>query len=140
MPRSKRPLGASGGEAATDETKHTMKIEIEILKAAERHLIKNYSQSIEDVIVCEFSSEDSTPTLHLYFWRGADVASVEGTFNHLVLACEGDSHTGPVRCYQARAVPTPDGVGFVERIENGGFFKVRFPDGDEGSYAQEECQ
>ncbi len=56
-----------------------------------------------------------------------------------MVVLKGDSHTGPVRSYQVRHVSTPDGVGFVERIENG-FLKVRFADGGLGSYAQKECK
>jgi hypothetical protein len=31
------------------------------------------SEIIENAVLCEFSAEDSTPTLHLTLWRGRDL-------------------------------------------------------------------
>ena len=42
------------------------------------------------VAVCEFSSEDNTPTLHIDLWRGLDLCDLPEQVASLELASEGN--------------------------------------------------
>ena len=42
------------------------------------------------VAVCEFSAEDSTPTLHIDLWRGYDISDLPEAVADLSVAAEGD--------------------------------------------------
>ena len=41
------------------------------------------------VAVCEYSSEDNTPTLHIDLWRGHDLSDLPEAVASLAVACEG---------------------------------------------------
>lgn len=41
------------------------------------------------VAVCEYSSEDNTPTLHVDLWRGYDLSDLPEAVASLEVACEG---------------------------------------------------
>jgi hypothetical protein len=41
------------------------------------------------VAVCEYSAEDSTPTLHIDLWRGHDLSDLAEAVASLVVASEG---------------------------------------------------
>ena len=41
------------------------------------------------VAVCEYSAEDSTPTLHIDLWRGYDLSDLPQAVADLVVATEG---------------------------------------------------
>lgn len=43
----------------------------------------------EHVVVCEFSAEDDTPTLHVYLWRGLDISDLPSQIASLRIASEG---------------------------------------------------
>lgn len=49
------------------------------------------------VAVCEYSCEDSTPTLHIDLWRGYDMCDLSQEVNALEIASEGFWDGG--RCY-----------------------------------------
>jgi hypothetical protein len=49
------------------------------------------------VAVCEFSAEDSTPSLHIDLWRGHDLCDLPEAMASLVVAAEG--HWDGGRCY-----------------------------------------
>ncbi len=51
----------------------------------------------EHVVVCEFSSEDNTPTLHVFMWRGLDISDLPSQIASLAVASEG--HWGGGRTY-----------------------------------------
>jgi hypothetical protein len=105
----------------------------------EQTFLEQIHQSLKnevEVVSSEVSVVDDMPTLKVCFF--VKVRRIP-SLRPLMVVLKGDSHTGPVRSYQVRHVSTPDGVGFVERIENG-FLKVRFADGGLGSYAQKECK
>jgi hypothetical protein len=59
------------------------------------------SQIIENACICEFSAEDSTPTLHLYLWRGYDLHSLPNCLSTLKEAASGYWDGG--RCYSLQA-------------------------------------
>jgi hypothetical protein len=42
------------------------------------------------VAVCEFSSEDNTPTLHIDLWRGYDLHELPESVASLTVAIEGN--------------------------------------------------
>jgi hypothetical protein len=50
-------------------------------------LISN--QLAAHVEVCEFSSEDSTPTMHINLWRGLDLSDLPENVAALATVCEG---------------------------------------------------
>lgn len=58
------------------------------------------SQIIESAVVCEFSAEDSTPTLHLTLWRKHDLSDLPDT--GLEVVAEGFSDIGPVYSLQPK--------------------------------------
>jgi hypothetical protein len=57
------------------------------------------SEILESAILCEFSSEDSTPTLHLTLWRGRDLYELPLP-SSLEMASEGFSDIGRVYSLQ----------------------------------------
>ena len=57
------------------------------------------SEIIESAVLCEFSAEDSTPTLHLTLWRGHDLYELPLPSN-LNEASEGFSDIGRVYSLQ----------------------------------------
>jgi hypothetical protein len=59
------------------------------------------SQIIENACICEFSSEDSTPTLHLYLWRGYDLNDLPDCSFTLNEVASG--HWDGGRCYSLQA-------------------------------------
>jgi len=59
------------------------------------------SQIIENACICEFSAEDSTPTLHLYLWRGYDLSDLPDCLFTLNEVAEG--HWDGGRCYSLQA-------------------------------------
>jgi hypothetical protein len=56
------------------------------------------SQIIENACVCEFSAEDSTPTIHLTLWRGHNLSDIPDT--GLDIVAEGFSDIGRVYSLQ----------------------------------------
>jgi hypothetical protein len=54
------------------------------------------------VVVCEFSSEDATPTLHIDLWRGYDTCDLPGAVTSLELVAEGHWDGGRSLSYQMR--------------------------------------
>lgn len=57
------------------------------------------SQILESAVLCEFSAEDSTPTLHLTLWRGFDLHELPLP-NNLETVSEGFSDIGRVYSLQ----------------------------------------
>ena len=58
------------------------------------------SKIIENAALCEFSAEDSTPTLHLTLWRGNDLYDLSDT--GLEVVTEGHSDIGRVYSLQPK--------------------------------------
>jgi len=58
------------------------------------------SQIIENAVLCEFSAEDSTPTIHITLWRGHDLSDIPDT--KLEVVCEGFSDIGRVYSLQSK--------------------------------------
>jgi len=58
------------------------------------------SKIIENAYICEFSSEDNTPTIHLTLWRGNDLYDLPDT--GLEVVCEGFSNIGRTYSLQAK--------------------------------------
>ena len=56
------------------------------------------SQILESAVLCEFSSEDNTPTIHLTLWRGYDLSDIPDT--GLKEVSEGFSDIGRVYSLQ----------------------------------------
>ena len=57
-------------------------------------ILRNLSNTISaelaaHVAVCEFSSEDSTPTLHIDLWRGNDLCDLPSSVASLMVVAEG---------------------------------------------------
>ena len=57
------------------------------------------SEIIENAVFCEYSAEDSTPTLHLTLWRGHDLYELPLPSN-LETVSEGFSDIGRVYSLQ----------------------------------------
>lgn len=58
------------------------------------------SKIIESAVVCEFSAEDSTHTLHLSLWRGNDLCDLPDT--SLEIVAEGFNNIGRVYSLQPK--------------------------------------
>jgi hypothetical protein len=58
------------------------------------------SEIIENAVLCEFSAEDPTPTLHLTLWRGFDLSDLPDT--GLEVVTEGHSDIGRVYSLQPK--------------------------------------
>jgi hypothetical protein len=54
-----------------------------------------------DVVVCEYSAEDATPTLHVHLWRGKDLSDLPAELLKLSVVAEG--HWDGGRCYSLQA-------------------------------------
>ena len=55
---------------------------------------------IENACICEFSSEDITPTIHVTLWRGYDLSDILDT--GLEVVCEGFNDIGRTYSLQAK--------------------------------------
>jgi hypothetical protein len=53
-----------------------------------RDLIVNNS-AVAHIALCEFSAEDSTPTLHIDLWRGLDLSDLPDVVADLEIVAEG---------------------------------------------------
>lgn len=47
------------------------------------------SEIVSHVVVCEFNSEDSTPTLHVNLWRGYSINDLPANVAELEIVAEG---------------------------------------------------
>jgi hypothetical protein len=61
---------------------------------AQQEALKNVIHNIPaeltaHAVVCEFSAEDDTPTLHLDLWRGMDLHDLPEFTTRLTIAAEG---------------------------------------------------
>ena len=57
-------------------------------------------QILENACLCEFSAEDSTPTLHITLWRGYDLGDLPDT--GLEIVAEGFSDIGRTYSLQSK--------------------------------------
>lgn len=58
------------------------------------------SNLIDNAIVCEFTSYDDTPTLHVYLWRAFGLSDLPERIRNLKLAAEGIWDGGTVFSFQ----------------------------------------
>jgi len=58
------------------------------------------SQIIQNAVLCEFSAEDSTPTIHLTLWRKYHISDLPDT--GLEIAAEGFNDIGRTYCLQSK--------------------------------------
>jgi hypothetical protein len=47
-------------------------------------------EALAEACVCEFSSDDNTPTLHIYLWRGYDLSDLPQSIAGLDVAADGN--------------------------------------------------
>lgn len=77
-----------------------MNTQTNILQSALDTLLATQGDSIENAAICEFSCEDSTPTLHVHVWRNHEFHVPA----NLHIAAQGHSDVGPVFCLQTAEV------------------------------------
>ena len=59
------------------------------LEAVRKTLQIHACDMAEHLIVCDFSEEDSTPSLHIDLWKGYDLGDLNESVNQLAIASEG---------------------------------------------------
>jgi len=60
------------------------------------------SPEVENAILCEFSTEDNTPTIHVQLWRGAEWSNIPG-IDGLEEVADGHTDLGPCASFQLPA-------------------------------------
>lgn len=100
------PDGSEGSGYATMEDAAQAAAECgglrhKVLQHALELLLANSGDMISHAVICEFSAEDSTPTLHIDLWRGFAISDLPECVNELVIVAEG--HWDGGRSYSLQA-------------------------------------